>query len=158
MANLTISAKLDTKRLNPLLSIDDDKRVKLACHNTLKKMCEPYVPMKSGNLSQGAVVDEEGVHYGPGGASAYAHYQYMGEVYGPSFPIKQDGIIVGWWSPPGKGTKHPTGRQLNYSHEKHPLATSKWNQAMYRDRKDEFCKEIKEIVMNEGNWLRRNGR
>lgn len=158
MADLTLKIKFNKDVLNPLLSMEDNDRIKLACHNTLKKMCDPYVPMKSGNLSQGALVDLEGVHYSYGAATDYAAYQYYGEVYGPSWPIKQDGVIVGWRSPAGKGSKHPTGRKLHYNPEYHPLATSFWDKAMLRDHHDEFCLEIKQIINNEYNWLRRNGR
>ncbi len=149
---ITISVKdnLDPNWIQPSTVLPDDSRIKLACQNTLAKRCDPYVPMKEGPLSQSTIVSEEGVTY----TQPYAHYQYVGEVYGPSWPIKQDGIIVGWRSPAGKGSKHPTGRQLNYSKDKHPLATSHWDKAMMRDHKDEVCEEIKEII--KGEWI--NGR
>lgn len=47
---------------------------------------------------------------------------------------------------------------INFKHtlEYHPLASAKWDQAMLRDHREEFCQEIKEII--KGDWLRRNGR
>lgn len=74
------------------------------------KHLNQFVPMKSGNLRASMTVDAEGVHWGEG--IPYAHYQYMGEVYGPNFPVRnEDGTIIGWCSPAGM-QKYPTGRPL----------------------------------------------
>ena len=67
--------------------------------------------------------------------SPYAHYQYMGEIYGPNIPIYDGGELMGFWSPPHKT---PTGRKLKYSTFRHPLATDHWDQAMMTARKDEL--------------------
>lgn len=74
--------------------------------------CEPLVPLMNGQLLRSATFPE-GVY---GGVleynTPYAHYQYVGEVYGPNIPRKDDnGNIIGWYSPPGK-KKHPTGRKM----------------------------------------------
>lgn len=74
--------------------------------------CEPLVPLLNGQLRRSATFPE-GVY---GGVleynTPYAHYQYVGEVYGPNIPRKDDnGNIIGWYSPPGK-KKHPTGRKM----------------------------------------------
>lgn len=74
--------------------------------------CEPLVPLMNGQLRRSATFPE-GVY---GGVleynTPYAHYQYVGEVYGPNIPRKDDnGNIIGWYSPPGK-KKHPTGRKM----------------------------------------------
>lgn len=49
----------------------------LAIHNTLAKMCDPYVPFLEGPLSQTAVITAEGVTY----IQPYARYQYYGENF-----------------------------------------------------------------------------
>lgn len=46
----------------------------LAIHNTLAKMCDPYVPFLEGPLSQTNQVTAEGVRY----IQPYARYQYYG--------------------------------------------------------------------------------
>ena len=82
----------------------------------------------------------------------YARYLYYGKVYGPNFPIVRekdgtehivfgrysgDGIIIGWRSPKGK-KKHPTGRDIQYSKDKHPLAGKMWFERMKADRKGDI--------------------
>lgn len=111
-------------------------------HNLFAKMCDPYVPMAEGVLSQTFNISKESVRYN----APYAHYMYVGEVYGPNYPIIEDDIIVGWWSPPGK-KKHPTGREIKYNKESHPLATKEWDKAMMRDKGDVFLNQVKEILL-----------
>lgn len=119
-----------------------DDRTMLLVHNTLAKMCDPYVPMDEGVLAQTVEITPQSVHY----LVPYAHYMYVGEVYGPNIPIKDElGEIVGWFSIPGR-TKTPTGRAITYSTERHPLATKEWDKAMLRDRRDEFTQQIKQIL------------
>ena len=97
--------------------------VKLYANTRLHAYCDPYVPMDSGILSQNVEITKDYVHY----KSPYAHYQYEGKEYGPNYPITEGGEVTGWYSPP---QKHPTGRALNYSTDKHPLATDHWERAM----------------------------
>lgn len=125
-----------------LAKVATDPKVKLAMHNALAKEMNPYIPMQSGTLSQTVEITPERVRY----TQPYAHYQYTGIVYGPNFPITENGVIVGWFSPPGPGSKHPTERAINYSTEMHPLATHHWDEAMMRDRGKEFTQQIKDIL------------
>lgn len=113
----------------------------LAIHNSLAKRCDPYVPMQTGKLAESGMahITPEGVTY----TTPYARYQYYGQIYGPNIPIRENGEIIGWWSPPHK---RPTGRYMNHSTEMHPLATSFWDKAMLRDHGDEFLKEIKDVL------------
>lgn len=105
--------------------------------NEAKRLMDPYVPADNLILAQNVRVYAEGensvVHY----LSPYAHYQYMGEVYGPNYPIKEGGIIVGWCSP---SHKTPTGKKIKHSKFRHPLATSEWDKAMMTARKDDLAK------------------
>ena len=110
-------------------------------HTRLHAYCSPYVPMGSGVLDQFVDIYPDCVHY----KSPYAHYQWEGEIYGPNFPIYEDGVFAGWRSPKGE-SKHPTGRELNYSGDQHPLATSHWEQAMMAAKGDEFCKDIEDYL------------
>lgn len=57
----------------------------------------------------------------------YAHYQYMGEVYGPNIPRIENGQIVGWWSPP---IKHRTGRRLDQTRGKNKQAGPYWERRL----------------------------
>ncbi len=106
-----VDIKLDTKRIDRNM-MEAQKLLNLA----VRTDCEPLVPLLNGQLRRSANFPE-GVY---GGVleynTPYAHYQYVGEVYGPNIPIKDsEGNITGWYSPPGQA-KHPTGRKMvNYS-------------------------------------------
>lgn len=149
MSTVRIKVEVNDAALeNKLKSLIDD-RTMYQVHNLLAKMCDPYVPMDDeGVLSQSVEVTPESVRY----TQPYARYQYYGEVYGPNIPIIENGVVVGWFSPPGK-PKHPTGRPINYSKEKHPLATSKWNEAMMRDHREEFVEQVRNILRQRAREL-----
>lgn len=113
------------------------------------KLMKPYTPFKMGVLENSATIHTV---IGSGEikqVTPCARYLYYGKVYGPNFPIVRekdgtehivfgrysgDGIIIGWRSPKGK-KKHPTGRDIQYSKDKHPLAGKMWFERMKADRK-----------------------
>lgn len=64
-------------------------------------------------------------------------YQWEGELYGPNYPIMDGGEIVGFYSPPHKT---PTGKRLQYSDFRHPLATDHWDKAMMTARKGDLAR------------------
>ena len=109
--------------------------VKLYANTRLHAYCSPYVPMDSGTLDQTVNITKGYVHY----KAPYAHYMYEGEVYGPNYPIMEGGQVVGWASPP---QKHPTGQPLDYSTDKHPLATSHWDKAMKVSKGQQLADDI----------------
>lgn len=156
-----IDVHMDTNKLAQQFEALKDDEVMRQIHNEFFRQCDPYVPMSEGILSHVNVeITKDYVKYG----QPYAHYMYMGEIYGPNYPIKEGGevvgfftnpygkkapiieggIIVGWYSPPHK---HPTGRAINYSTEKHELASKEWDKAMMRDKGDVFLNEVKDIIM-----------
>ena len=104
------------------------------------RLADPYVPFDSGLLSQNVRGIGTGlIEY----ASPYAHYMYEGIVYGPSIPIFEEGVLVGFRSKKG-ATKYPTGRPINYNREKHPLAGPKWAERVVANH----MTELKEAVVN----------
>lgn len=125
-----------------------DETLMLRVHNLLAKMCDPYVPMDEGVLAQTLEITPQYVRY----LQPYAHYMYVGAVYGPNIPIIKDGYIVGWFSPPGQ-PKHPTGKAIQYSAEKHPLASREWDKAMMRDRGDDFTQQVKNLLIQRAREL-----
>ncbi len=156
-----IDVHIDTNNLAKQFEALKDDEVMRQIHDLFFKMCDPYVPMSEGVLAHTNVeITKDYVKYG----QPYARYMYMGEIYGPNYPIKEGGelkgfftnpyghkapiieggIIVGWYSPPHK---HPTGRPINYSVEKHELATKEWDKAMMRDKGDVFLNAVKDIIM-----------
>ena len=105
--------------------------------------CFPYLPFDEGILAGSAntatkVGSGEVVYDTP-----YARYLYYGEVYGPSFPIVENGEIVGWWSPP---QKFPTGEKIKFNTEKHALAGSHWFDRSMADHKDDVLKEAQDAA------------
>lgn len=124
------------------------------------KLMKPYTPFKMGVLENSATIHTV---IGSGQitqVTPYARYLYYGKVYGPNFPIVRekdgtehivfghydgDGIIIGWRSPKGK-KKHPTGRRLHYSKDKHPLAGKMWFERMKADRKGEILQAAAKIL------------
>ena len=74
----------------------------------------------------------------------YAHYLYMGEVYGPNIPIFDDssGIPTRFFSRPGE-KKKPTGRPIQYKTDKNALAGPFWAERMKADHIDDIVREAK---------------
>lgn len=116
-----------------------DKQARIYANTRLHAYCSPYVPMDSGNLDQTVEINEECVHY----KSPYAHYQWEGKVYGPNYPITENGQVVGFVSP---SEKYPTNRNLEYSKDKHPLATSHWERAMAVAKGQQLADDISEYL------------
>lgn len=108
------------------------------------RLMVPYTPMDTGAMIQsaiaGTVIGSGKIEYN----SPYARYLYYGEVYGPNIPKKENGMIVGYWSP---SKKQPTGRPLTYSTERHPLAGKLWFERMKADHKDDILKGAIAIAM-----------
>lgn len=132
--------------------VNDDATM-LEVHNAFAKRCDPYVPMAEGPLSQSALaqVTPQYVQYG-NESVPYAHYQYVGQVYGPNFPITENGNIVGWFSKPNE-KKSPTGRAINYNTEKHPKATAYWDKVMMQEQGEVFEKDVENILVRRAKEL-----
>ena len=114
-----VHIKFDTKRIDGNL-----KEAQTKLNMQIVADCEPYVPFQQGALRSSVRypqgIDGGEIEYN----TPYAHYLYMGEVYGPNIPKKDaQGNIIGWMSPPSKS---PTGRRLQYSKAPHPEAGAEW--------------------------------
>ena len=74
----------------------------------------------------------------------YAHYMYMGEVYGPNIPVFDDnsGTPTRFFSRPGE-RKTPTGRAIQYKTDKNALAGPFWAERMKADHIDDIVREAK---------------
>lgn len=105
--------------------------------------CTPYVPYDEGILAGSANTATE---IGSGEVvydTPYARYQYYGEVWGPNFPIVENGVITGWRSP---AEKHPTGRKLQYNTDKNALAGSHWFDRAMADHRGDILKEAQNAI------------
>lgn len=97
-----------------------DYRAQKYLASEIVRLCDKYTPMRDGTLKNSARVSRDGstiTYPGP-----YAHYQYMGIVYG------------------GTGPKHPTDRQLTYNGG--PMRGAYWDRRMMADRSDELVKNV----------------
>ena len=138
---LSVETYMSPIILNIPNSVKADRAMKVFANSELARFCEPYVPSQTNHLAQTTRITSECVTYvGP-----YAHYQYMGEVYGPNFPIRENGQIVAWRSKK-RQKKHPTGRQLHYSQQMHPLAQDHWDQAAMAVHKQDLADELTQFI------------
>ena len=122
-------------------------------HTFFTKRCaehmDNYVPYEEGHLAYtNRTIETDRIIYN----SPYAHYMYEGKVMGPNIPIKEDGIIVGWFSPKGK-PKHYTGKNIDYSKSiarGHTQAGPYWDKRMWSAEKDDIIKEVQEYINRGG--------
>ncbi len=117
--------------------------------NAAARLMAPYVPADNLVLAQNLRItaDEKAGHilYN----SPYAHYQYKGKLYvdpetGKGAFTNGEGLF---WSRPGV-SKVDSGKSLEYSKFRHPLATDHWVKAMMTARK-------KDLAQDYQNYLRR---
>lgn len=145
--NVKINPNLLNNRLHRVLT---DEKTGLEIHTLFEKMMQPYVPRDEGVLAQSTEITSKYVRY----VSPYAHYQYIGEVYGPNFPIMQAGFVTGWRSPM---EKYPTGRELGIRGSnplfpgwvfgyRTPNTGHHWDKKMMQERGDSFIAQVKEIL------------
>lgn len=101
-----------------------------------------YVPASPNRILEGSAIadDDEGLVIWN---TPYAHYQYMGIVYGPNFPIIQDGVLMGFYSPP---EKHPTDRELTYDTSQNPNAGPHWFERMKADHLQDIINDAKAAI------------
>lgn len=140
--------KWDGDILDIAKKLSGGKEGMLFLATTAARFMDPYVPADKLVLAQNIHITADDncghVTYN----SPYAHYQYMGELYGPNIPIKDGNEVVGFWSPPHKTA---TGKKLKYSTFRHPLATDHWDKAMMIARKDDLINSYKNYLNNRRN-------
>lgn len=112
-------------------------------HTYFTKRCaehmDKYVPFREGGLAYDTrKIESDKIIYN----APYAHYMYEGLVMGPNIPIKENGKIVGWFSPPKK-FKHYTKAKIKYHKDAgHPYAGPHWDERMWSAEKGEIVWEV----------------
>ena len=130
-----LEANMDPNDLLAAYGLEKGGRVQRFIHQKVIDGCTPYVPASPDRtLEFSAQVSTE---IGSGMVvwnTPYAHYQYMGIVYGPNIPIlePETGILLGFFSPPGR-PKHPTDRELAYDTSQNPMAGPYWFERAYEE-------------------------
>lgn len=130
--------KFDLKSNEIIKAVRGGKVGKYAALQWLK-LYSPYMPFESGMLGANVEIESWKITH----TAPYAHYQYAGQVYGPSFPI-QDGAA--FFSPKGK-PKHPTGRKLKY---RNPRASAEWDKAAAPVQGGKLAQAIQQYIDAEG--------
>ena len=134
----SIQNVISTKELIKRCGTGEGGRVQIAVDAAVIRYSFPYVPFDEGILAGSA---NTATKLGSGEIvydTPYAGYLWYGEIYGPNFPIKENGVVVGFYSPP---EKYPTGLKIQYSTEKNHLAGSHWCERAMADHKDDVLKE-----------------
>ena len=131
-----VDINIDTKRIDRNM-----KEAQKLLNMQVVADCDPLIPFQQGALRNN-VNYPQGIYGGEIEYNTpYAHYQYMGEVYGPNIPIRDaEGNITGFWSPP---KKNPTGRQLQY----HTAETGDhWFEKAKEMHKDDWVRLVKQTA------------
>lgn len=146
--NSEFAGHLDVKvEWNPDFAKEMNQRmyqIQCVIDSDVIKFMTPYIPYRTGFLSTKAltiptVIGEGEIRQlGP-----YAHYLNAGIVYGPNIPVKENGVIVGWWSPP---SKTPTERKLTYDTTQNLLAGPHWFDRMKTDHADDILADAQEAA------------
>lgn len=134
-----VDIKIDTKRIDRNL-----KEAQKLLNEQIVADCDPLIPFQQGAL-RNSVNYPQGIYGGEIEYNTpYAHYQYVGEVYGPNIPIyDDDGNLTGYWSPPNK---KPTGRKLTY----HTEGTGDhWFEKAKAQHKADWLRLVKQTVGKE---------
>ena len=102
---------------------------------------DKYVPYREGGLAyNNRDIEADKVVY----QSPYAHYLYKGDVMGPNIPIKENGIIVKWFS---RAPKQYTGQKIKYNASAgHEFAGRYWDKRMVSAEIDDLVKEVQDYV------------
>ena len=140
-----VKPDIDTRKILKSRGLGASHDAEKHLAGVVRAFCDPYVPMDQGLLKNTAQVVDAGGEVYILYNQPCAHYQYVGEVYGPNIPIhdKTTGEIIGFYSPPNQ-QKQPTGRELTYSGA--PMRGKQWDKRMMADRGDEVCRELVRYV------------
>jgi hypothetical protein len=144
-----LDAHLDPNDLLHEYGLEKGGRVQRFIDQRVIDGCQPYVPASPDRtLEFSAQVSTE---IGSGQVvwnTPYAHYQYMGIVYGPNIPIldPETGVLMGYFSPPGR-PKHPTDKRLTYDTAQNPMAGAHWFERAKADQLSQWLDEARCVMI-----------
>ncbi len=158
------AAQLQTKLQKKLSDVVGNRKARLETNKIYLEMSNKYVPYEEGTLRNKGHYTEKSVIWD----TEYAHYQYVGIVYGPNFPIYDrnadngkpvsyhiDPVTnrrwpvfnpavatpIGFRTPKGM-TKYPTNRSLSYHKDGNPLASKEWDKKMLQNDRRAFNNRV----------------
>lgn len=134
--DVKVDLNIDTNAM--INKIRDNDAFWLYAATEWHRLYKKYVPFKTGVLRDTVVIEPKQITH----TQPYAHYQYTGEVYGPNYPIVQNGVHVGYFSTPNR-KKHPTGKTLKY---KNPLASKEWDKRAEATQKASLISSLQKYI------------
>ena len=124
------------------LGIDANGAVQRYCQNQCYRLMDKYVPFRAGSgehlRTKVDLSDPELISY----EVDWAHYMYEGKVMAPSYPIKKNGVLVGFYLPKGK-RKHYTGEKIKY---KTPGTGDHWDKKMINNDMNKLVKNVQKYI------------
>ena len=137
-----MSVKVDfepTSTIEVKLGIEPNGRVQRYFQNQCYRYMDKYVPRRDEHLRKNVdLSNPELIVY----ESPYAHYMYEGKMMSPSYPIKKNGVVVGFYSPKGK-RKHYNGKKLHYETAG---TCDHWDEAMRRNDMTRLVESVQKYV------------
>lgn len=112
----------------------NDEETRRGINEILLRQINEYVPKGSTEeLRSTAYATSENIVW----PKEYAHYQFVGTVYGPNFRVFDEDIgDFMWKSPKGAGSKYPTERHLGwYSGYSEPGTGADWANEMWANER-----------------------
>lgn len=144
--NAKIGVNLTPDDLLAAYGMEPGGRIQRTIDEAVIRECTPYVPASPDRtLEFSAGVSSE---IGSGLViwnTPYAHYQYMGIVYGPNFQVMIKGALE-WRSYAGR-PKHPTDRELTYDKAQNPMAGPYWFERMKADKLNDILDEARRVAI-----------
>ena len=137
-----------TSVIKARLGIDPNGRVQKYFTKRCAEHMDKYVPYDEGNLAYDTrKIGKSQIIY----EAPYANYMYVGEVMGPNIPIKRGNVIIGYFSPKGKNTKHYTGEKIKYHKSAgHEYAGRYWDKRMWSAESVEVIEEVQDYINRGG--------
>lgn len=126
---MKIKVNVDAAAILRKRGLGDSAKAKKYLAATVKRLCDPYVPMSAGagaHMKNLAEINESGGQVELCYPGPYAHYQYVGEVMA------------------GRAPKHYTGRAIQYTDA--PMRGKEWDKRMMADRGDEVVDALADFV------------
>lgn len=136
---IVVKIDVDAVKIMKHRGLDEGGRVQQYMAERAKALMDPYVPMQSGALKDPQIIDNgKALLFN----RPYAHYQYVGEVYGPNIPLG-DGTFFSPTAP-----KQATGRSLQYRGA--PMRGKEWDKRMMADKGEEFARDVENFIKAQG--------
>ncbi len=130
---MRVSAKIQINEQKHILAMQDDA-FWLYAANEWWKLVTPYAPMETGTTSEMVEVRPKEFEY----LSPQTHYLYKGE-------LMVDPDTGSSWARQG-AKKVYTGKELNISKDRHPLASKEWDKAAEPFQKPKLARAMQEYI------------